>query len=96
MEKGYRRCMRCIGKKRIFKIMSGYSHINSGGIEVDCPMCLGKGTIKTLESMMEEVVKKELNNEEENKSPKRGRPKKEEKGEGQFFSLQSNVSEENL
>lgn len=51
-------CMRCHGRKKVYKIMGGYSHANSGGVEVNCPMCIGKGTHKKLEAAIEEVEKK--------------------------------------
>lgn len=47
------RCIRCSGRKKVYKINSGYSLINTGGVEVDCPLCLGEGTIKTLDKMLE-------------------------------------------
>jgi hypothetical protein len=42
---GERRCIRCSGRKQIYKTMAGWSHNNSGGTLQDCPMCLGKGII---------------------------------------------------
>lgn len=51
MDKHIMRCIRCKGRKRIYKAAKGgYSYIDTGGTQVDCPMCLGEGTIKTLES----------------------------------------------
>ena len=52
------RCMRCRGRKTVFKVGSGYSHTNTGGVEVDCPMCLGDGKVNTLESAINESAKK--------------------------------------
>ncbi len=49
-------CMRCHGRKKLFKIMGGYSHADTGGVSVDCPMCLGKGKIKPVELAMPELV----------------------------------------
>lgn len=49
------RCMRCYGRKKIYKIMGGYSHANTGGKEVDCPMCLGEGKILKLEDALRKV-----------------------------------------
>jgi len=40
-----RRCFRCQGRKKMYKAGSGYSMIDTGGVEVDCPLCLGVGTI---------------------------------------------------
>lgn len=51
------KCIRCKGRKKIYKIMGGYSYINTGGILSDCPMCLGKGIVKTLEALMEDLNK---------------------------------------
>ena len=63
------RCMRCHGRKKLYKIMSGYSHINSGGVEVDCPLCLGKGEIKSLEHVSEEITE-QVNTEVTKKTTK--------------------------
>lgn len=41
-----KRCMRCRGQKKVFKIGSGYSRIDTGGVEVDCPLCQGDGSVK--------------------------------------------------
>jgi hypothetical protein len=32
---------------------SGYSHVNCGGPEVECPMCQGKGECETPEAVIE-------------------------------------------
>lgn len=55
MEKGHIRCVRCQGRKKLFKINSGYSYTNTGGIEVKCPLCLGEGWTKPLEIAIEEA-----------------------------------------
>jgi hypothetical protein len=68
MENGKQVCFRCDGRKKIFKIGGGYSHIDMGGQQVDCPMCLGCGSIKTLEAALEE--KEELKSGESNKRKK--------------------------
>lgn len=44
------RCMRCKGRKKMYKMGSGYSLVNTGGVIVDCPMCLGQGTILPVNS----------------------------------------------
>lgn len=49
------RCVRCQGLKKIYKVNSGYSHINTGGIPVDCPMCLGSGFNRPL---LNDMIKK--------------------------------------
>lgn len=41
-----RKCIRCRGRKQLYKTMSGWCFDNSGGVLTDCPMCLGKGVIK--------------------------------------------------
>lgn len=51
------RCVRCKGRKKMFKVNSIYSEINTGGIEVQCPMCLGNGVTKSLEEALEEIKK---------------------------------------
>jgi hypothetical protein len=55
MEKGYKRCPRCLGLKYMYKIGNGYSAVDSGGPKCDCPMCLGKGTIKSLEETIKDI-----------------------------------------
>lgn len=45
---GKRRCFRCLGKKKMYKAMGGWSSVNSGGEEVNCPMCNGSGWIDKL------------------------------------------------
>lgn len=42
-------CMRCRGRKKIFKVGNAYSFTNTGGVEVTCPMCNGDGRIKPLD-----------------------------------------------
>jgi hypothetical protein len=37
---------------------NGYSHMNSGGVEIDCVMCEGQGSVKTLEAAVIDAVKK--------------------------------------
>ncbi len=37
---------------------NGYSLTNSGGVEVNCPYCAGVGSVKTIESALQEVTKK--------------------------------------
>lgn len=58
MEDNKIRCMRCRGYKRLFKVGSAYSTVDTGGVKVDCPMCLGTGVIDSLENAIEEVSKK--------------------------------------
>lgn len=60
-ENEYKRCMRCGGRKKLYKVGSGYSKTNCGGVEVNCPLCNGKGEIKKLafadKKVREEVEK---------------------------------------
>lgn len=51
------RCVRCKGRKKVFKINRIYSYTNTGGVEIQCPMCLGNGSIKSLEEAIEEIKK---------------------------------------
>lgn len=41
-------CLRCRGRKKMYKMGSGYSTENTGGPHVNCPLCLGVGKIKKL------------------------------------------------
>ena len=58
MKNSMMRCMRCKGRKKLFKVNSGYTYTNTGGIEVACPLCLGKGEIPPLENIVivDEIV----------------------------------------
>lgn len=40
-----KRCFRCNGAKKLYKVSGGYSAVNMGGVLVDCPLCLGVGQI---------------------------------------------------
>jgi len=51
------RCIRCKGRKKIFKTGNAYSYTNTGGIEVKCPLCLGEGVTKSLEAAIEDIKK---------------------------------------
>lgn len=55
MQEGMRRCFRCKGRKKMFKLGSAYSHTNTGGNEVDCPLCLGEGIIETIEAFERKI-----------------------------------------
>lgn len=57
METKMMRCIRCEGRKRMYNMNGGYTHVNMGGIQVDCPLCLGKGKIPVFEEASEEVKK---------------------------------------
>jgi hypothetical protein len=63
-----KRCFRCRGRGKVYKSGSGYSLIDSGGVEVKCPLCLGEKMIT--------IPKPELTNELIGVK-RRGRPKKE-------------------
>jgi hypothetical protein len=45
VKEGKRRCIRCRGRKKLYKIKGGWSLENSGGTLTDCPLCLGVGLI---------------------------------------------------
>lgn len=65
MQKDMQRCIRCNGRKQMYKLNNTYTHANFGGALVNCPMCAGKGIIKTLDAFLAE---------QESKTPtKRGR-----------------------
>ena len=51
------RCVRCKGRKKLFKINGIYSYTNTGGVEIQCPMCLGTGSTKSLEEAIQEMKK---------------------------------------
>lgn len=52
-------CYRCCGRKKVYKMMGGYTLENCGGEEITCPLCKGEGKIpdkKEQESVVKEVV----------------------------------------
>jgi len=53
-------CFRCAGRKKLYKSGSGYSKQNTGGVLVDCPLCLGKGKIDKLELTDDKTDAEEL------------------------------------
>jgi hypothetical protein len=55
MKDGMIRCVRCKGRKKLFKMGSIYSYTNTGGIEVKCPMCLGEGHTLSLAEAIKEA-----------------------------------------
>jgi len=48
IDDGKRRCIRCRGRKKLYKVRGAWSFDNSGGTLTDCPMCLGKGIIERI------------------------------------------------
>ena len=67
MAVGMQRCVRCNGRKKMYKINSAYSMTNCGGQEVDCPMCLGKGETVTPAIFAEQLKNKSKENIEKEK-----------------------------
>jgi hypothetical protein len=66
MQKGMMRCFRCDGRKKMFKINSGYTLVDMGGVSVSCPLCMGEGVIKTLEEAIDNLIE---NHEPTKKAP---------------------------
>lgn len=52
------RCVRCQGRKKLYKINNGYSYLNTGGVLVNCPMCLGTGSTKSPQEIIDEIAKR--------------------------------------
>lgn len=52
------RCVRCKGRKKLFFMNGGYTFANMGGVEKQCPMCLGTGVTKTLADALLDVMQK--------------------------------------
>jgi len=70
-------CMRCKGRKILYKVGGAYSFLDTGGILVNCPMCSGEGKIKSLENALsDDFVTVEEVDLETFKGNKRGRKKK--------------------
>jgi len=55
MESTKIRCVRCKGRRKLFKMNSVYSYTNTGGVQVECPLCLGTGYTKPLEEAIAEA-----------------------------------------
>lgn len=51
------RCVRCKGRKKMYKVQGVYSNINTGGKEVDCPMCMGAGLMEKAPENNEDTKK---------------------------------------
>lgn len=51
-------CLRCRGRKKLYKVRSIYSYTNTGGILVNCPMCCGVGKVKPIEQVINDVKNK--------------------------------------
>lgn len=60
MQSKMMRCIRCEGRKKMYMMNGGYTHVNMGALQVDCPLCLGKGQIPFLENAIEEIKKETL------------------------------------
>jgi|SRR5712675_1336635 len=45
VKEGKRRCIRCRGRKKLYKTNGAWSFENSGGTLTDCILCLGTGLI---------------------------------------------------
>lgn len=58
-----RLCIRCKGRKTLYKLGGGYTFTNMGGKEVKCPMCLGEGKIKSMDALVKASKKKALKKE---------------------------------
>ena len=58
MNDNLKRCIRCDGQKNIYKIGGAYSKKDTGGIEVECPLCQGEGWTKPLAEMVKDITKK--------------------------------------
>jgi len=48
-------CPRCSGLKKMYKVGDGWSSVNFGGVKADCPLCVGVGKIKSLETALNEL-----------------------------------------
>jgi len=68
-----RLCIRCRGRKKLYKGMGGFCFDNMGGTLSTCPMCLGEGKIS---KVPKQAVKEAI---EEIKDVKKARRRKHEK-----------------
>lgn len=88
------RCVRCKGRKKLFKVRGAYSMINTGGIEVTCPMCNGEGRIKTLEQAIKDSEKdlEDLQDANQKEEPDTKSKRKTKTCRGQTDKIQSGTS----
>lgn len=84
-------CLRCDGRKKIYKIGGGYSFVNIGGQLVNCPMCNGEGKHKTAEAALKEI--EEIKDGEEKSGKGSGGAKKKDR---KAVQVQSGASEKDL
>ena len=52
------RCQRCAGRKSLWKVNNVYCKVDSGGVKVDCPLCLGSGKYVDVAKKLEETKPK--------------------------------------
>ena len=80
MQKSLIRCVRCDGRKKVFKINNGYTLVSMGAPEVVCPLCMGDGMmpnhISTIIEKLPEDEVKSVNTEKESKDAKKDRKDK--------------------
>lgn len=91
MQSNNRRCFRCNGQKKLFKIGSAYSLKDTGGKEVTCPLCNGDGNIPQLKDVAapkKEKAEQQLSKSQQKKlsSQRRSKRTKEELQDGQAES----------
>ena len=81
VKEGKRRCIRCRGRKKLYKIKGGWSLENSGGTLSDCPLCLGAGLIDKVPSAIIEEKIADLKEKEGVKKRAASKSKKQKAGE---------------
>ena len=42
------RCLLCYGRKKVYKLGGGFTHVDMGAPEVQCPECKGTGVRKAV------------------------------------------------
>ena len=78
MESKLSRCVRCNGRKKVYMINGGYTHVNIGGVEKICPLCMGEGVMKSISQALSDINEIKSNNMEE-KSKEKAKHEKESK-----------------
>lgn len=76
VKEGKRRCIRCRGRKQLYKTKGGWCFENSGGTLTDCPLCLGKGIIDLMPPKLEDAEEKLNAKKRTLKKIKEAHPKK--------------------
>ena len=74
------RCVRCSGRKQVYKVGGIYTLQNTGGVLVTCPLCNGEGKFIPFENLkkienIETKISEEIKSEKKEEIKKRVKQK---------------------